>query len=580
MQRAQTAITLRRVTRREWLTAVALSLLICLLLLVPYWLAYASAGDGVVFADVLMNPEDSQTYFAKMDTGYRGDWLYTVPFTAEPHDPFFVGALYVVLGHLARVLGLSLVAVWHGARFLSGAIMFLAIFAFTGRFFRTPRGRWTAFLLAALGSGFGWLLFLAGAPYWLDAFPIDFKMPEARPFFTALTFPHIAVTTALMLLTFTLTLKALGSAEGRWRNATAAGVVNLLIAIAHPLLVYVIVAAGSLYWLALTLRARRILWGEGFALALTFLILAPLVLYYTFTLATNDVFAGWDAQREGTLSPPWPHFLVAFGPYLLLAGLFALRRLPGTAFDRDPDEPEAVSASDLPESGNRWLFLWIWVLAVALLVYAPLNSQRRFVQGVHVALSLLATAGLLDVVLPWLRQTRPFCRLAARPRYSATGMTRLLLVLFLGFMTLSNLYVLGSVSVSSVVQQPDPIFRPAAEVEAAAWLQERAGIEDVVMAGYQSGNYLASRAGVRVVVGHWAETVAYTEKEVAVHAFYDEATTDASRRALLARNNVDFVWWGPRERDLGAFRPEEAAYLRPIYDQNGIMILEIQTSSN
>ncbi|MDX1686472.1 MAG: hypothetical protein R3248_00680 [Candidatus Promineifilaceae bacterium] len=572
----ETIISLPGISRREWLTAATFSLLICLLLLVPYLLAYTSAGDELVFSDVLMNPEDSQTYFAKMETGYRGDWLYTVPFTTEPHDPFFVGFLYMALGHMARWFGLSLPAVWHAARFLSGAVMFLAIFGFTGLFFHRPRGRWTAFLMATLGSGLGWLLFLVGEPYWLDAFPIDFKMAEARPFFSALTFPHIALTTALMLASFTLTLKALHNAEGRWRNATAAGVVNLLIGIAHPLLVYVIVVAGSLYWLALALRARCILWGEGFALAVTFLLLVPLVLYYAYTLATNEVFAGWDAQREGTLSPPWPHFVVAYGPYLLLAGLFALRRhFSENGQGSAASGREDAETSDESVAARRWLFLWMWVLAVGLLVYAPLNSQRRFVQGVHVALSMLATAGLLHVILPWLRRTRPFRWLADRPRYSPKGMVRLLIVLFLGFMALSNLYVLASVAVSAVVQQPDPIFRPAAEAEAAAWLREHGDMSDVVMGSYQTGNYLAARAGVRVVAGHWAETIAFAEKEADIQAFYDEATAEETRRQLLGRYGVDLVWWGPRERELGAFRPDETAYLQPIYERDEIAIFRV-----
>ena len=574
-------IRLGGMTRREWLAAAVVSVLICLVLLVPFWLAYTSMGNALVFTDSLMNPEDSQTYFAKMATGYRGDWLYTVPFTAELHDPFFVGSLYITLGRVARWLGVSLTAVWHAARFLFGVPMFLTTFAFIGLFFRRPRGRWAAFLLAAMGSGLGWFLFLIGEPYLLDAFPIDFKMPEARPFFTALTYPHIALTTALMLASFWLTLKALHDAAGRWPYATAAGVVNLLIGIAHPLLVYVIFAAGSLYWLALAVRARRILWGEGFALGLTFVLLAPLVLYYSYTVSTNEVFAGWNAQREGTLSPPWPHFIIAYGPYLLLAALYALRdRLPAQSQDVFLEGSKGARDSGNSAETAPWLFLWMWVLTVALLVYAPLNSQRRFVQGVHIALSILATAGLLEIALPWLRTTRPFRWLVARPRYSAAGLTRLLLAFFLGFMMLSNFYLLTSVSVSAVVQQPDPIFRPAAEAEAAAWLQEHGDMGDVVLASYQTGNYVAARSGVRTVVGHWAETISFDEKRAAVGAFYDGGTDDANRRALLARYGVDLVWWGPRERELGTFRPGGAPYLKPVYENHGISIFRVESSQN
>ena len=48
-------------------------------------------APGLSFTGILMNPEDSQTYFAKMLQGYNGRFLYTIPFTPEPHDPAFVG---------------------------------------------------------------------------------------------------------------------------------------------------------------------------------------------------------------------------------------------------------------------------------------------------------------------------------------------------------------------------------------------------------------------------------------------------------------------------------------------------------
>ena len=543
--------------RPEWLAAISIALVTVLLLLFPYWLGHTTAAPDTIFTGILMNPEDSQTYFAKMQLGREGAWLYTDRFTPEPHAPFFVGAFYIALGHLARWLGLTLIQVWHLARVVTGFIMIVTTFAFAGVFFENRRGRWTAFLLAVFGSGLGWLPFLLGQPYWLGYFPVDFKMPEAHLFFTALTFPHIALSTALLLLSFWLTLLALQHKGRQWLFALAAGLANLLLGIIHPLLLYVVVLAGSLYWFYLALSARRILWREGFVFAIAFLVPAPLVLYYALSLTTNPVFQGWDAQREGTISPPWLHYLLAYGPMLFLALLlwFKERRVKVL----------------LPP----WAFLWTWVLAVALLLYAPLNSQRRFVQAVHVPLSILATAGLLAVVLPRLVRTAPFRRLTAHPRYSRQGMIRLLLVLFLGFMSLSNLYVYASVSVSAVVQQPYPLFRPVAEARAVDWLRAHTSSTAVVLGAYQSGNYIAAHAGNRVVSGHWAETVAFEEKQAAIARFFDAETSTTWRLALLTEYGVDYVWYGPQEQALGAFDPGSAPYLEPVYGGEEITIFAV-----
>lgn len=550
-------------TAREWLVAGAVAAVIVLLLMVPYWIAYRSAGPDSVFTGIIMNPEDSQTYFAKMRAGWGGAWLYRVPFTAEPHEPVFVGVFYITLGQVARLLGLTLAQVWHYSRLLSGFVLFLAIFAFVNGFVATKRARWTAYLLAVLGSGLGWLLFLVGEPYWLGAFPVDFKMPEARPFFTALTFPHIAVSTTLMLASFWATLRAQRPGARWWQFAVVGGICNTAIAILHPLLIYVVVFSGIVHYLFLVVANRGILWREGFAYAIAFLMPAPVVLYYVFSLATNDVFSGWNAQRDITLSPPWPHFLIAFGPLLLLAGLQLLNQ--GRA-----------SVRQIWHHRSESRFLWAWIVTVALLVYAPLSSQRRFVQGVHIPLTLLAAVGLLGVVVPWLQSTRPFRLLVAKPRYSRPGLTRLILILAIGFFSLSNLYILGSVSVSAGLQQPYPLFRPRDETVAAIWLREQAAGNAVVLGAYQTGNFVGAQAGNPVIIGHWAETGNFDQKSDAVARFYAADTADSWRLAFLQENRVSFVWHGPQEKALGNFDPASVAYLDKVLRTETISLYKVR----
>ena len=548
------------VSRKEWGIALLVGVLLAGVTAVPYLLATLTTQPGTVFTGTLMNPEDSQTYFAKMLQGYDGRWLYTIVFTAEPHDPAFLGGFYIFLGHLARWTGLTITAVWHLARAVSVLLLALAVYGFTAYFVADRRVRMTGFLTAVFGAGLGWLLFLLNQPYWLDNFPVDFKMPEAHLFFSSLTFPHIILSTALLLASFWALLQAFAHKDdGRgWAFAVLASIINLSLSVLHPLLVYLIVLTCSLYWLFLTIRARRILWREGFLLAASLVLPGLLNLYYGYNLLTNDVLRGWDAQRESTISPPWPHWLLAYGPLLLLAGLHAYHQWRSG---------EKVSA--------RWLFLWTWVLAAALLIYAPLSSQRRFVQGVHAPLSILAAAGLVEVALPWLWQTRPFRALLTHDRYSELGLTRFFIALFLLVISLSNLYVFASVSTSAIIQQPDPLFRPEDEVTAVQWLRDNGERTAVVLGDYQTGNYVAAHAGNQVVLGHWAETIDYEGKTAVVADFYDAATADSWRRDLLDRNAVGYVWHGPRERALGTFNPQDADYLRPVYTQGAITIYQV-----
>ena len=545
------------ISRREWFTVAGVALVLAALLTVPYLLGYGLARPGSVYGGTLMNAEDTQSYFAKMSQGYEGRWLYQIPFTPEPHQGAFVGGFYLALGHLARLLNSSVPVVWHGARFLSGFILFITTFIFSATFLRSRQARWTAYLLAITGSGLGWFLFVTGRTEWLGAFPVDFKMPEAHLFFSALTFPHVALGTATLLAVFWLILRSLSGRPYRWLFALLSGLANLVLAILYPFMIYLVVAVVTLYWVFLSLRAREFLWRQAGLIALSFLIPAPLLIYYVVVLQENVVFRAW-AEQALTQSPPWPHYLLAYGPMVLLAllPLFRRRRRPEV-------EPPLI-------------FLWFLVLVAAVLLYAPVNQQRRYVQGLHVALAILATVGLVDVVLPWLRSTRIFQKLLTQPRYSRQGMERFILFIFLLFMSLSNIYLLADVSMTAAIRQPYPFFRSEAELQAADWLQENVGLTKIVMAASETGNYLAGQVGNPVVLGHWAETVDFASKTREAGRFYAAATDDEWRQAFLSEHGVSYVWYGPQERRLGDFDPEQVPYLIPVYQGAPITIFSVR----
>jgi hypothetical protein len=535
--------------RREWLVALAIAFVALALAQIPYALGYAFARPGFQFTGILMNPEDAQSYFAKMLQGFDGAWLYTIPFMTEDHAPAFLGGFYLLLGRLARVLGLSLETMWHAARVVCDLGLFLATFDFIARFTRDPstalrtRALWTAYLLALFGSGLGWILFLLNQPYWLDWFPVDFKMPEAHLFFTALTFPHSAFGTTMLLVSLGAVERALTRAS--WRAALTASIANLALAIAYPFLIYLVIATTALYWLMLAARARRILWREALLAALTWFAALPLLVYYAFTLATNPVMRAWDAQAI-TLSPPLPHYLLAFGVMLLLALLTARRH-------------------------SDFTLLWAWLIAAALLVYAPLNPQRRFVQGAHIPLAILATVGWLEIVLPRLTRTRAFQSLSARPNYSVAGLERLLTIFFLGAMSVSNVYVLASTALTATIEQPYPLFRPRGDADAIAWLRANTTRDQVVLGTYEAGNYVAARAGNRVVVGHWAETLDWQTKFDATEKFFGAADDDW-RRDFLARYRVEYVLFDQPAQ----FDPTSVAYLVLVLDAPGAKIYRVR----
>jgi hypothetical protein len=524
---------------------------------VPYFLGYQFVEDDWVFTGILMNPEDSQSYFAKMNQGYLGEWRYHIPFTPEDHEGAFVGGFYLFLGHAARVFDLSLTAAWHIARYLSGFLLFIVTYVFTSHFFDKRTERWSAYILAVTGSGLGWLVFATLRTEWLGAFPVDLKMPESHLIFTALTFPHFALGTASILATFWLVLQFTSGGHRSWIYAVFSGMANLILAILYPFMIYLALAVTSVYWFYLCVRNRRVEWRSGVQIAVSFIIPAPLLIYYATVLRGNWAFQSW-ADQAVTLSPPWPHYLLAFGP-MLLVGLLSF--------------PIGKRSS---EKGTRRSFIWVWIVVAAILVYVPLNHQRRYVQGVHVALAIAATIGLFEVVLPRLLSTKFVQKLARYRRYSIPGIQQLIVFSFLLFMSFSNIYLLADVSLSKVRNQHFGLFRFKQEMKAVTWLVENTKREGVVIAAYETGNLVAAQSGNPVVLGHWAETIDFDVKTSEVDRFFSSSTPEEWRMSLLDKYDVAYLWHGPLERAVGDFNPEGAPYLNLIYEQPPISIYLVE----
>ena len=64
-------------------------------------------------------------------------------------------------------------------------------------------------------------------------------------------------------------------------------------------------------------------------------------------------------------------------------------------------------------------------------------------------------------------------------------------------------------------------------------------------------------------------------KKALVARFFGGAADDAWRQQLLDEYGVDYVFWGPREREMGAFEPTGSGFLQPVFDRAGYLVLEV-----
>jgi hypothetical protein len=522
----------------EWRWAIIWSGIILLITSLPYLYGALLATPELHFSGFIIGVEDGNSYLAKMREGWEGHWLFYLAYTPEPHRGAFFFAYYLLLGKLARLLGLNLLLVLHLSRILTIPAGLVSFYCFAAYVTSDLTVRRIAFLLFGLTAGLGWLWALLGLPAMLGLMPVDLWVPDASFFLAALTFPHLPLAQGLLLWIVIASLIFLHSGDRGW-GVIAAGA-GLIVSLIHPYTLPVFSTILGLYLLYRAYHEQNNLWLGIKRLFLITLPSAPYLVYVLVVFETNFAFRVWRDQSI-TLSPLPIHYILGFG---LILGLVAVGFWQSDRYFL-----------------RHALFLKIWILAVPILLYIPIALQRRFLDGYQAPLALLGAIGL--VALTSRFQTD-------RPRMVVTMLALLV-------MSLTNLLLLmgGLVIVDG---RQTPIFFAASHQAAFDWLSENAQ-DQTILAAYDTGNLLPAHAPLRVFLGHGPET-AYSETKRALIARFFASNDEAFRRQLLQEYAITYLYYGPAERVLGDFRPDDSPYLQKVYDNGTVQIYRVNNKIN
>ena len=506
----------------------------------PYLYAAAQSNQEFIFGGFLLNPTDGNSYLAKMYQGWRGDWRFTLPYNAEAGQGAYLFLFYLALGHLARLSGISLVFFFHIARLISILVLLLSLNRFFIAVLPNPRHRYLAFALSAVGSGLGWLAVLFGG------FTSDFWVAEAYPFLSAYANPHFPLGLALLL--WILTPPVVHRHDrvqslGFWlRRQWPVIPISLALSAITPFGVVIACAVLGGIWIWAILEGQADLPVGLYLARLTWTALSglPLLFYAVWVTYADPYLRVWN-QQNLTPSPRIIDLFISFFPLLLLAGLGGWQLIVNR-------RKEQVGNWD------NWRIPLVWAVLALILVYIPLNLQRRFLMGLYVPLAALAAPGL-----EWLAggKVRRYWFLAV-------------LVFFIILPT--NLVIL--LTARHAAQTHDPaiyLFRD--ESLAFNWLHQQAPAGSIVLAAPQTGLLIPGYTGLGVIYGHPFETVNAKKQEQAVIDAYSGRLDAAAVQALLDEYGVDFVFYGPRERSLGALPP--MSRLMPVYQHGEVTIYAV-----
>jgi len=532
---------MRRFPISVWLFALTLALLTSL----PYIAGLLSTPEGWLYSGAPAVPTgvavDFNSHMAKLWQGSRGQLDYQLLFTHETHLGLpLVQGFYVILGLLAGFTPFGLPLIYHVTRFVLIVCMVLAIWAFSGRFFEKKRERWLATLFGTVVSGWSWLLLFIDPAMTAQVSPIEFWLTDAFNLLGGLFMPHFAAAVTLQIvavLTFDDWVRSKGASARRLITLT------LTLAALSIIQPYGIVLFGALLVILAAYHvfsAKRLSLWRALWLVIPLGIYGGLTVYQYVAISSDPVWAQFSAQNQ-TLSPLVTYYLLGYLPFIIPIALGARRFMVDRADD-------------------RWWIPIIWVALVAMLLYGPFPTQRRYLLGVQTPLAILAAYGWSQAILPRFRR-----KVLVTAVYVTLAGVALMGIVFANATALMN-----PTKTTAAFYNPD-------ELLGYAWLQREASPNDLVLTtfdlrGQGSGGRLVAAIGQRVFIGHWFETADFANKVQQVERFYDPATPDSWRQDFLKQVGAVYIWYDEYARALGDWNPADADYLEAVFASERVTI--------
>jgi len=548
---------LKTISRSEWRFFVRLVLGVMIIVNLPLLYGWLNTPSGAVFTGIhFALPNDWFVYYSYLEQATQGHWLFFDLFTAEVHRPV-LNIFWLGVGLVGKFFGLSGVVAFNLVKTALIPIFYLVAYLFLACLFADSQRRKVSLVLLSFASGLGTFLVhyfiiypknvFSGQFHW----PMDLWVPESNTFFTLYTSPHFIASLTLLLLVFLLTLIFVQTVK--FRYSFGAGLSALVLFSFHPFHVLTVFGVVFVYFLSLLVWHQRILWP---LLAHYFVLLifsAPAVFYYSYLIQTDFVMRQ-KALQNITPTTPFLIMLISYGLLLplALAGFYFLVKNKNFSFTNQ---------------GTAWLLVVGWAVVQLLLIYAPVNFQRRLTEGLHFPLAVLTTVGLFGLGA-WLSRRKN--------RLSQLLFTQRLTIIFVvGALLISSTLFLLAVDFVIYQNRAQLAYLEPEIIEAVTWLKQTDAGSIVLNIDNQGVNLIPAYAGRRVYVGHGVETPYYLFKQQAVAWFFSHDRAEPMEKDFLAERQIDYIFYSPLEKSLGSYNPAAKSYLEEVYSNSQVQIYQV-----
>ena len=517
--------------RKEIVAVIAIGAAVLLVSILPYLYGYHITPIGKEYMGIHgINEYDTYTYLSWIEQAREGHFYFKNLYTAEAQLALLVNPVFFITGFLASFSNLSNIVVYHIARIVVSAAFLFLLYLFISVFIKRPAHRILAFVVVTTSSGLGILFGGSSTDLWMTETITFLNIYES----VLNTFSLALVLGVFLLVIYKFQNKSL-------LPVAAAAICMNLLTLTHTYDFILVIGIVGLYCLIKALLEKDTAYIRNVLYLLLFSF--PAILWQGYVLEKNSSFALWATLQSSVPAYAPVYYLMGYGFLVIFAivgVVYAWRR-----------------------KVSKYSFLYIWVAVSVILMYLPFleRFQRKFSEGLHIPIAILASLGIIWWV-NYLGESR------RKTKILLSG----LIVLYL---SLTNF---------KVVYRDLRLFKTGermyymnqTELSAVRWLKYNSPPDSVILAANQMGNIIPGISGRTVYIGYNTITSHYDQKyETLKKMLQRPDLKPAMFSSFLRTNGIDYILIDSQMREINAVNFDSYPFLNTVYEQEQVKIYKV-----
>lgn len=545
---------IKSITKSEWKLIFLITIVVIILTQLPVIFGYLNSTAEKEYIGIHSQTSvDVLVYFSYIKQILDGKFLLYDNFTGETQNYGTFNLAWFLVGLLGKILHLKPSIAFHLARALLAPFLLISVYVFLSYVFEDKLRRRLGFIFISFASGLGLYLF----PFFLAGFydpnnilrhvwwPHDLSQPEISIFNTIYQSPHFILSWICMLWIFLLGLMAFEK-----RNSTygiMAGIVGLIYFNFHPYFIPLIFGVLGIFGIYYFFRHHFIDYNLIGGFFIGACVASVSILYHFFLLKNSYVISTRAGQNVTLVFHLWPA-IVGFGAQLPLAffGIYC-------AYVRK-------------EFNDKFVFFTIWLFVSFILLFAPIQFQSRYFQGMQFPLVIFITYSL---GLFWQHlKSNP---ISLKIKFFINPY--LIVMIFVLVFCMSNIFNIFR-DYYYCANRISLFYLNRDVLRGFDWIDQNLNKDKMVVAREYYAHLIPGYTGQKVYFGHGHETLFYELKKIEVNSFFSLVKNEEKKHSWLLDRNVSYIF---DDMGDGTIEPlfESYPYLKKVFDAPRAKIYEV-----